>query len=170
VAVSPTGQIWVTDRRLRGVYVFSHDGAFIREFAAPEKVRKIWSPIWVSFDSKGNVYVCDVGKSEGHRVLVFDQTGALKHQWGKTAQIQHATESPGNFYYPNAVAVDKNNDIFVTDSNNHRVQVFDSAGAFKRFISSPGTRIALQSMPSSGCTSSMRSPTRSTSTALMASG
>ncbi len=139
VAVSPTGQVWVTDRRLRAVFVFDAEGNFVRQFEPPEDVAASWAPIWVSFDAEGNVYVADVGRSELHRVLVFNQQGQEKRQWGKTTQVGRATEAPGDFYYPNGVVVAKNGDIFVSDSNNRRVQVFDKAALFKYFIATAGT-------------------------------
>lgn len=139
VAEGPGGEIWVTDRMLRGIFVFDRDGAFLREFTPEGEAAKDWAPIWVSFDAAGNVYVCDVRMNKQHQVLVYDTGGAEIARWGKTAQAQRMLDAPGEFYYPNGVAVAKNGEVFVSDSNNRRVQVFDSTGAFKRIISTSGT-------------------------------
>jgi len=139
VAVSPTGEVWVTDRRLRGIFVFDRDGGFVREFMPPKNIHDTWAPTWVSFDAAGLVYVCDVGNNELHRVFVFDQEGNEKGRWGKTVQAKRATEGPGEFYYPSGISVAKNTDVFVSDSNNRRVQVFNATGRFKYFIATSGT-------------------------------
>ncbi len=139
VAISPSGEVWVTDRRLRSVFVFSPEGEFVRTFKPPVGVAKTWAPIWVSFDTSGSVYVCDVGNNARHQVLVFDEQGQEKAHWGKTKAVEGDNEAPGEFYYPNGVAVAKNGDVFVSDSNNRRIQVFDSAGKFKYFIATSGT-------------------------------
>jgi len=139
VAVSPDGEIWVTDRLLRAIYVFRADGTFIRTFEPEGDAAKDWAPIWVSFDAQSNVYVCDVGLNDEHQVLVYDKSGAEIAHWGKTVQAERMLDAPGGFYYPNGIAVAKNGDVFVTDSNNRRVQVFSKTGEFKYIISTSGT-------------------------------
>src|SRR5207237_7187850 len=43
-----------------------------------------------------------------------------------------ATGAPnGDFYNPFAVAVDSNKNLYVVDTGNHRIQVFDATGNFK---------------------------------------
>ncbi|KAF0208802.1 MAG: NHL repeat containing [Actinobacteria bacterium] len=139
VAEGPGGEIWVTDRRLRSIYIFDRDGAFKRKFAPEGDAPEDWAPIWVSFDAQGNTYVCDIGLTSEHQVIVYDSSGVEVARFGKTVQAKRMLEAPGGFYYPNGVAVAKNGDIFVSDSNNRRVQVFDKAGAFKYIISTSGT-------------------------------
>jgi DNA-binding beta-propeller fold protein YncE len=139
VAEGPGGEIWVTDRRLQAIYVFSRDGAFLRKFEPQGGAPADFGPIWVSFDSQGNVYICDVGVTPEHQVIVYDPSGTEIARWGKTVQVKRMLESPGGFYYPNGIAVAKNGDVFVSDSNNRRVQVFDKAGEFKYIVSTSGT-------------------------------
>ena len=45
----------------------------------------------------------------------------------------------GQFNYPGGVAVDTAGSVYVTDSLNHRVQKFDSAGTFVTSWGSAGT-------------------------------
>ena len=45
----------------------------------------------------------------------------------------------GEFFFPGAVAVAPNGDIVVADTENHRIQVFDSSGTFKLKFGSFGT-------------------------------
>src|SRR5216117_1913766 len=51
-----------------------------------------------------------------------------------------ATAFPnGDFFLPYAVAVDSNKNLYVADSGNNRIQVFDSAGNFKFTFGSSGS-------------------------------
>jgi DNA-binding beta-propeller fold protein YncE len=139
VAVSADGEIWVTDRLLQGVFVFSADGKFIREFKAQGDAPTDWAPIAIAFDAEGNVLIADVGRSKLHRVLEYTPDGEEIRRWGKTVQAARMEDSPGGFYYPNGIVVAKNGDIFVSDSNNRRVQVFSSEGEYKYMIPTSGT-------------------------------
>jgi sugar lactone lactonase YvrE len=52
---------------------------------------------------------------------------------------------PGQFRLPHAIAIDRNNNIYVGDRSNHRIQVFDTDGKFLRMFSIdvppvPGTK------------------------------
>ncbi|MEN6429708.1 MAG: hypothetical protein ABFC80_02540 [Coriobacteriales bacterium] len=139
VVESPSGEIWVTDRRLRGIFVFSKDGAYLREYL-PEGVEpRSWGPISVSFDAEGNVYVVDIGTAEQHHVVAFDPSGVQIARWGRTVQADNLEAAPGGFYFPNATAVSAKGDVFVSDSNNRRVQVFGRDGTFKYIIPTSGT-------------------------------
>ncbi|MCX8007443.1 MAG: hypothetical protein N3B11_04920 [Coriobacteriia bacterium] len=139
VAASPEGDIWVTDRMLRGIFVFDKDGAFKRRFVPKSDAAKTWAPIGVTFGPDGTVYVCDVGQSQGHRVLAFRQDGTEVLRFGQTKQAVRMQEAPGSFYFPNSIAISPKGEIFVSDGNNRRVQVFDASGGFLRIIATSGT-------------------------------
>ncbi|MDI6713123.1 MAG: hypothetical protein QMD96_07790 [Anaerosomatales bacterium] len=139
VAESPDGEIWVTDRMLRGIFVFDKDGTFKRRFVPKSDAAQTWAPIAVSFGPDGKVYVCDVGQTREHRVLVFEQDGTEVLRFGRTVQAVRMQESPGAFYYPNSVVVGPKGELFVSDGNNRRVQVFDKDGKFLRLIATSGT-------------------------------
>jgi hypothetical protein len=78
-----------------------------------------------------------------HRVLIFDNSGKLKRQYGEAGQVQDARQNPGMLSYPNGVVVSSGTgnerDVFVADSNNRRIQVFAPDGTFKRIIATEGT-------------------------------
>ena len=44
------------------------------------------------------------------------------------------TENPGQFNTPHNIGVDRQNNVYVADRNNRRIQVFDRDGNFQRFI------------------------------------
>jgi DNA-binding beta-propeller fold protein YncE len=140
VAIGPDGDVWVTDRRLRGIFVFSaEDGSFIREFIPNSNITETWGPLALAFDPDGNLYVADVGKSKNHQIVAFDPAGNEIARWGTTAKANRMTEFPGDFYYPNGIAFSKDGEVFVSDMNNHRVQVFSPTGEFKRILATSGS-------------------------------
>ncbi len=139
VAVRSNGEVWVTDRLLRGVFVFGADGTFLRTFQPDGDVSKTWAPIAIAFDASDHVFIADVGVVKQHQVLEFDVNGSEIRRWGKTVQVARMEGAPGGFYYPNGIALAKNGDVFVSDSNNRRVQVFTPEGEFKYVIPTSGT-------------------------------
>ncbi len=144
VTIGPDGNVWVTDRRLPGIFVFSaEDGSFIREFVPKSDITETWGPCALAFDAEGNLYVADIGQSQLHRIVAFDSEGNEIARWGQTVQTATMTESPGGFFYPNGIAFSEEGDVFISDMSNHRVQVFTPEGEFKSFIYTSGSPLGL---------------------------
>ncbi len=139
IAFDEHGDLYVSDRMLDSVYVFDTEGKYLRKYVPQDKKAiKGWSPLALAFDKDGRFYVSDVGDTNNHRVFVFGSAGDKLLQWGKTVQVTQASDSPGDFYFPNGIAVSRSGLIFIADGNNRRIQVFDSAGKFQYFIQSSG--------------------------------
>jgi len=81
----------------------------------------------LAVDGLGNVYVFDQGDTA---VKVFDSAGTLLRSWG-TAGAADGQFSASSGYMVHAIAVDELKNVYVADWGNRRIQVFDSAGAFK---------------------------------------
>jgi sugar lactone lactonase YvrE len=73
----------------------------------------------VAADSDGHLYVVD---AVFDNVQVFDEAGRLLMNWGETGP------APGQFWLPNAIAINHANEIYVADSHNRRIQVFRYLG------------------------------------------
>lgn len=96
-------------------------------------------PRGVAVGPQGNVYVVD---SDNHRVQILDPSGNLLGQWGSNCNLdtQLGCEDPdgsgplalgdGQFQEPWGIAVDAEGRVYVADTWNHRVQVFDAGGTF----------------------------------------
>ncbi|TAJ99598.1 MAG: hypothetical protein EPO36_11085 [Chloroflexota bacterium] len=117
VAVQPTtGDVFVSDRPMGAVYVYSRDGAFLREFR-PAIAIEGWQPLGLTFDAAGNLFVTDLAGSQ--RILEFDTAEKLVQTFGEDEGL----------LFPNGVAVDGNGRVYVTDSNNGRLLVFAADGS-----------------------------------------
>lgn len=144
VTIGPDGNVWVTDRELNGIFVFSaEDGSFVREFIPNSDITATWSPVALAFNADGNLYVADLGVSQNHQIVAFDAEGNEIARWGTTVQTALMTQSPGGFYYPNGIAFSEDGEVFVSDMSNHRVQVFTPRGEFIRFIYTSGSPLGL---------------------------
>ena len=71
---------------------------------------------------EGIVYVADM---DNVPIQVFDSQGRFLRKWGTEGT------GDGQFIYPDALALDREGNVYVTDGNG-RVQVFDSQGRFLR--------------------------------------
>lgn len=119
MAISPDGRIFVADRPLDTIHIYNRDLSFAGEFE--HRGVEQWQPMGLAFGSDGNLYVTNVAVGK-HNVAVFDKDGNLKLEFGA-----QGTE-PGQFWFPNGIAVDSRGRMYVADGNNGRVQVFDESG------------------------------------------
>ena len=76
---------------------------------------KLNLPYDVCIDSNDIAYVCD---RDNHRICIFDSNGILLHSFGTKGK------SPGQFYEPRGITMDKNGLLYVSDYGNGRVQIF----------------------------------------------
>ncbi len=102
-------------------------------------------PTDVAWDSKGNIYISDGYVNS--RVAKYDKDGNWLKSWGTKGT------GPGQFNLPHAVAIDLNDNVYVGDRSNRRIQVFDTDGNFKRMFTidvppDPNTRAVYGVTPS----------------------
>jgi DNA-binding beta-propeller fold protein YncE len=87
-------------------------------------------PKKIAIDSKGNCYIVDNGN---HRIQKFDSQGNFIAKWGKNSGEGTSGSAPGEFFYPDGIAVHENNNsiyIYIGDTMNHRIQKLNSQGQF----------------------------------------
>jgi DNA-binding beta-propeller fold protein YncE len=91
------------------------------------------TPTDIAWDTEDNIYISD-GYTNS-RVAKFNKRGDWIGSWGsRGAGGEHANENPGQFNTPHSIAIDRQNNVYVADRGNRRIQVFDRDGAFLRFI------------------------------------
>jgi len=77
-------------------------------------------------DSKHNYYVTEYGDYD--RIQKFDPEGSFLCQWGS-----HGTE-PGEFLRPQGLFIDGEDQLWIADAANHRVQIYDLTKATPTFV------------------------------------
>ena len=91
-------EIWVSDRRLRGIFIFDLEGKYLRKFT-PKNENLTWTPLAFSFDGSGAMRVTDVGNTDLHRLVYFSSDGSRTATVGQTGQVKSLFESPGSFLF-----------------------------------------------------------------------
>jgi len=126
LTVDHQNNVWVTDVGLQQIFKFSHDGKLLMKLG----VAKVPGNDSLHFNLPTDIAVADDGTfyvSDGYgnsRVVKFSSKGKYIQAWGKFGN------KPGEFIIPHAIAIDKNNTIYVADRQNNRIQLFDTSGNF----------------------------------------
>ena len=89
-----------------------------------------WSfPLGICCDENYLLYVCD---RENHRIVVVQfRDGTLIHQWGRKGTQQGEFDLPDSICYREGI-------LSVSDSGNHRIQVFTLCGQCLFTFGKPG--------------------------------
>src|SRR5439155_29926 len=99
---------------------------------------KLNHPSGVAVDGIGNIYVADTNNNQ---IVVFDPTGKLLESIGskKSASDNNTAsdkDKSGELNHPSGVAVDGIGNIYVADTNNNQIVVFDPTGKLLESIGS----------------------------------
>lgn len=90
--------------------------------------------------------------ASGNRVQVFDPTGKFIREFGLSTVQRRVDVSPGmQFSLPWGIAIDKDDNYYVSDSANCVVQKFDSQGNFIACFGSPGKGVGQFTDPRGLC-------------------
>ena len=92
-------------------------------------------PTDIAWDAAGNIFVTD-----GHgnsRVTKYDKEARFVKAWGSKGT------APGQFNTPHSIVIDAQDNVYVADPGNNRIQVFDDNGTFKTQYINVGTPQAL---------------------------
>lgn len=142
IDVDRNGNLYVADNGARRIVVYNKDGKFLRRIGDPKWFDRLAN---VTVDPKGDrIYLIDVGgqSSQQHRVRVVDAvSGNPLFDFGKRGR------DPGDFNFPRDLAVGKEGRLYIVDSGNFRVQMFDRDGKFLKSFGNVGRQIGQFSRP-----------------------
>lgn len=129
IAVAPSGDVYVTDARLR-VVRFNAAGEFLGQWGREGEGRgEFRNPVGVAIGRDGTVYVSDY---EQDRIQKFTATGEFRLAFGRSGS------EPGALNAPAGLTVDEAGSLYVADFYNHRVQTWRENGSFARVIGHAG--------------------------------
>jgi NHL repeat/Bacterial TSP3 repeat len=181
VAVSGAGDVYVADLSNDRIVEYTASGSFVRAFgksvggsgvdvctttcqagSAGDGAGEIGGPTGIAVSGSNEVYVTD---STNERIAVFNSSGSFVRAFGKSVggsgvdvctTICHAGTAgagAGQLNDPTGIAVSGSNEVYVADSTNQRIAVFNSSGSFLRAFgkgvnSANGSDVCT---PASGC-------------------
>jgi DNA-binding beta-propeller fold protein YncE len=126
IAVDRNGVIFVADTCNNRIAVFTEEGFFERAFGPePHEYGALRHPDGVAVDRDGTVFVTGMQ----HSIVVFKANGDYVRTLGRWGPWGGGFHEHGELRYPQGVAVDGNGFIFVADTINDRIAVFNAIGA-----------------------------------------
>jgi DNA-binding beta-propeller fold protein YncE len=109
------GVVVVVDAMNFRVQLFDRDGNFQAQIGTSgDPAGGIYRPKGVGIDSENHIYVVD---GELGIVRVFDRRGRLLYRFGNGTRF-------GQFLLPAGLCIDRNDRVYLVDSYNRRVQIF----------------------------------------------
>jgi len=132
LAIDDTDRLFVADTKMQRVLVFDPQHKVEGSISGG-----LVSPGGLAIDNENRfLYVPD---AELDQVLVYDADPPYKllRKMG-TGGKKHTLTTPGDFAQPTNVAVDQDGNLYVSDTLNDRVEIFDAEGNFIRTFGKPG--------------------------------
>ena len=144
VSVDRVRNVYVVDQATAGTYgtgiriqKFSSDGRFLLSWGTSgDGDGQFYNAEGIAVDGAGNVYVTDWGRE---RVQKFTSNGGFLLYLGTEGTGAGRGTGDGQFHNPKGISVDRAGNVYVAETINHRVQVFDSNGRFQRKWGSEGS-------------------------------
>jgi DNA-binding beta-propeller fold protein YncE len=123
IAIDDDDRLFVTDGKLHHVLVFDKNRKVVDQITSG-----LLTPVGIAIDTENRrFYVADTQQDQ---VFVFDADSfRLLRRIGTTGK-KHELTGPGDFSMPTGVAVDQEGNVYVTDTFNNRVEIFDGDGNF----------------------------------------
>jgi len=140
LAMDDSDRLFVSDTKLHRILVFD------KEHKVEGSISEgLIDPGGMAVDNENRfLYVADAALDQ---VLVFDADKLTLIRKIGTAGKKHTLTEPGQFSVPTNVAVDPDGNLYVTDTYNNRVEIFDADGNFIRAWGKSGDRPGTFSRP-----------------------
>ena len=133
----PDGRIYVADTRNSRIQVFDQEGKFELAFGERGgKTGQLDAPEGIVVNSSGIIYVADTGND---RIQMFNKSGIFFLSFGSRSRTKKGqVPADGTFSRPTALALNSKEQLYVLDSGNNRIQIFDEKGKHLASIGKQG--------------------------------
>ncbi len=137
-----SGNIYVSDKDNFRVQVFDGDGDYLKTYGTtgiPYEIdeERINSPYGVVIDTDGSIIITE---SEGYRLIKMDAQGSQLWTVGEAGRWGDDNEHFGAYWIgmEGSPAIDANHKIYVADSPNQKIKIYNSDGTFNNSFGSWG--------------------------------
>ena len=114
IAINDEGSVYIADTLNNRIQKFNSEGVFLASFGDyGDGAGHFIYPIGIAFNEVGQIFILDRS-----RVQIFAADHTFLAEW--------VPQEP--FMFPRDIAVDKNGYVYITDTYNHRIQVYTSEG------------------------------------------
>lgn len=119
VALDSDNNLYISDAQHAAIFKLGPDGSFLRELDGKGNLLR---PAGIAVRNNGDKLVAD---SVANKVFVFGKDDAFK---GELA----GTDFTESFNKPTYLSVDKQDNVYVTDTMNFTIRIFDAQGKYVR--------------------------------------
>ena len=131
ICVDFNDNIYVCDRDNHRIQIFNSNGNFISKFGSKGKGNgQLDEPVGITINSNGHIIVSD---NFNNRIQIFNSKGEFISTFGSKGNGKGKGKGKGNdglFRSPDGICVDLNDNIFVCDYYNDRIQMFNPEGKY----------------------------------------
>ena len=129
IHIAPDDTVYCANDAMHTIQKFTPEGKLLMTLGTERSPAPVWEgqpfnrPTHAAVSPvTGDIYVSDgYGNCRVHR---FSQDGKHILSWGEPGI------DPGQFIRPHNVVIDNDDNIYIADRENHRIQVFDANGGF----------------------------------------
>ncbi len=141
LSIDPDGNLIVSDSHYSCLRIYSPKGKLLRTIhpetkSTEDQTGYICDAIQ---DEDGYLYVAEFGDIQ--RITKLDRDGSIVQSWGDSGN------APGHFARIRAMVFGPDDNLYVADAANHRIQVFSKEGELIRYWGSSGNEPGQLSYP-----------------------
>jgi sugar lactone lactonase YvrE len=137
IAVDDQGTLYVADQHNHAIrkitpagVVTTLAGGTLGNADGTGAAAQFYRPTGVVVDKQGNVFVADLFN---HRIRKITSAGVVTTIAGSSAGYEDGSASTAKFSFPAGLALDKEGNLYVADSENHRIRKVTQAGVVTTF-------------------------------------